>query len=238
MTPKKAAAGPRAEKHAAVTAVQVLEREESAEEARNEAGQPDQSFALPERPSQAVAGVLLALIIVFGHRAAPAVLDPTTVPARWLPVVAWVCAVTAGAAAATLTTLVYSMVYFRDSEQSRAFLKWVAHVAGVGAALGLLLGLRVAWPLVDAGKPFTFLDLMSEVSNTATFMTLFMIAVVCWWRLYPVVRKISRASARQPGTGFWARPPRFVVNGQVAICLGIGNFTGLWVTLAVLRMFA
>lgn len=203
--------------------------------------QPGEPFILPERPGQITAGILLGVIIVAGHQAAPAVINPSSVPRPWLFVLAGICACAGWGATATLTTLAYSMIFFRNVEPARAFLRWVAHYAGIGAILGTLLGCRVAWSLASTtktdGQPYTFLDFLSEVSNTATMLTLLMIAT-CWWRLRLVLKRIADASLAETPTSTTGRTlPRWTKDGlPTFVALFAGNLSGFFAGWSILRL--
>jgi len=85
-----------------------------------------QLLSLPERPSRILAGVLFCAIIVFGNLAAPAIVDPASVQQPWSYATDLMCAAVVFGATATLTTLAYCLVFFRDVLPTRNFLTWVA----------------------------------------------------------------------------------------------------------------
>lgn len=197
---------------------------------------------LPERPHRFFIGILLVLIILVGHLAAPAIADPASVPRPWSFVVAILVAATMGLSTATLTSLVYCLAFFRDVEPARNLLKWIANYAAIGAILGTLLGLRMAGPLLaDAqqhptAQHVTFVGLLGTVSNTATLFTLFMIAV-CWLRIPVLIKEVAADSTSASHTSSkplpaWTRHPklRWLQNFSLVV---VGNSAGLWASIAV-----
>lgn len=195
---------------------------------------------LPERPGRITAGLLFLAIIVFGYEAAPQLADPATVSGAWEVYSNGLWAAVAFGATATLTTLAYCLVFFRDVEPTRKFLTWVAQYAGIGAILGTLLGCRMALPLVIAskqpgGQAFTFSGFLGMVSNTATMLTLLMIAT-CWIRMWGVVSAIARANAAETPVSRWRFVGWVKTTALVVVTVGVSNLVGLRAANAVLVM--
>lgn len=190
-------------------------------------------------------GILLVLIILVGHLAAPAIADPASVPRPWSFVVASLAAAIVGFSTATLTSLVYCLAFFRDVEPARNLLKWIANYAAIGAILGTLLGLRMTGPLLtdtqqhpDA-QHITFVGLLGTISNTATLFTLFMIAV-CWLRIPFLIKEVAADSTAASHTSSQPLPAwtRFSTLRRLQIfsLLLVGNFAGLWAGYAVWKI--
>lgn len=134
------------------------------------------------------------MVIGGGWYGAPYVADPASVPRPWLYVVAVVAAVVFFAAVSTLTLLGYCLVVVRHATAATTFLTRVGNYSAIGAIAGTLLGLRVAAPqLADSPQEPTFVELVGVVGNTATLLTLVMIAA-CWPSLLGLVRATKDAA--------------------------------------------
>jgi hypothetical protein len=197
-------------------------------------------LTLPERPGRVMAGLLFLAIIVFGNLAAPAIADPASAPRPWSYLTDGLCVAVVFGATSTLTTLAYCLIVFRDVEPTTNFLKWVAQNAGIGAVLGTLLGCRMALPLVEAakrpgGQSLSFVGFLGIVSNTATMLTLLMIAA-CWWRLAGLVKEISSANAERATRPRWAVPRWAKTAGLRFVTLILSNLGGVLAAQAVWMM--
>ncbi|HKS47971.1 MAG TPA: hypothetical protein VJT49_23235 [Amycolatopsis sp.] len=186
-------------------------------------------LSIPERPSRLLSGALFLAIISVGYLAAPAVVDPATVPRPWSYITDGLWALVVFGATSTLGFLLYCLTFFRDSEPTRKFLTGITQYAGTGAVMGTLLGCRMAIPLVAAsktvGQPFTFVSFLGVVSNTATMLTLLMIAM-CWRASLGLAMECARVSADEETPRHWTLPDLMKTKGLVAIIALTANLVG------------
>lgn len=137
----------------------------------------------------------LAFVVILAAWKWPlAIADPTSVHGTVRNVVPWIVAGVTALCFSTLTTLLYSLALARSSEAVKKFAAAVLNRAGVGAALGALVSIRVAPALL--GKPnheteTPFADYLSNAGNIITMFTFIFIATT--W-LYSLVA-LGTASA-------------------------------------------
>jgi hypothetical protein len=153
--------------------------------------------------------------VVFAELVPQYFLDPKMIPKPWIDIVGWLGFLTIFSATAALAFLGYVFIvgFVSDTINKIAteFEKAIGVSAAVGATLGTLLGLRLAAPLMNPG-PFvdspprpTFVEYIGFISNMATVLTLFMVAI-CWGlalRLVVAVFKTDKSKFRSR-TGFWS----------------------------------
>jgi hypothetical protein len=137
---------------------------------------------------------LVFLVVLAAWKWPLAVVDPTSVHGTMRNVVPWIIAGVAALCFSTLTALLYSLALAGSSEAVKKFAAAVLNRAGIGAALGALVGIRVAPTLL--GNPndrldAPFADYLSNAGNVVTMFTLVLIATT--W-LYSLVA-LGKASA-------------------------------------------
>ena len=122
-----------------------------------------------------------------------AIVDPTSVHGGMRHVMPWIIAVVAALCFSALTALLYSLALSGSAETVKKFTAAVLNRAGIGAALGALVSIRVAPTLL--GKPNNetdaiFPDYLSNAGNIITMFTFIFIATT--W-LYSLIA-LSKAS--------------------------------------------
>lgn len=209
-------------------------------------GEPeDTKVFIPETPAPLIVFLLLAFVVLAGHRAAPYVADPQSVPGPWRDVVAAALAAVVYLSLSVLTTLTYCLLALREVELAKQFLRRVGAYSALGAALGTLLGAKIALPLWSdrSTSPgvteLTFVEWVSIVSNTATVMTLLFLAL-CWPYAYGPVRASMAHLLRRSSDG---RQPYVETNPRKALAIAVallvlfsGNFAGLQAGVATWQM--
>lgn len=198
-----------------------------------------EDWRLPEAPGPIVMTILVALVIVGGHLAAPYIADPASVPRPWLYIVAGLLAAITFLAVATLTELAYCIRFLRSLPSSKRFFSFIGNYSAVGAVAGTVLGLRMAGPLlIDSQRHpspngFHFGDLLGVVGNTITMLTLFMIAL-CWPYAWGPVREVAREERSKLGEA--RKRSRMSAPTLAFPVLMAGNFGGLYAASAVWRI--
>lgn len=127
-----------------------------------------------------------------------AVVDPTSVGGPARQVIPWVVAGFAFLASSTLTVTAYCLLIGGSSEANKKFVGAVLNRAGIGAALGALVGLRVAPALLGAGAGHSasFTDCLSDIGNIVTMLTLMFVATAWPYSFGPVAEAAVTATQR------------------------------------------
>jgi hypothetical protein len=155
-------------------------------------------------PSTVFLALLLGAVILAGHRFAPYVVHPEQTHgwARYLA--ATIIGLAVGFSFSTLNSLGYCLIFLRHSEDAKTFFAAVSNRAAVGATLGTLLGLRLISPLatlslVHRQPGASPADLIGDIGNAATFVTLVAVATAWPYAVGPVWRtaKLAFIMARQ-----------------------------------------
>jgi hypothetical protein len=126
-----------------------------------------------------------------------AIVDPTSVGGPVRHVIPWVIAGFAFLACSTLTVTAYCLLISGGSEATKKFVAAVLNRAGIGAALGALVGLRVAPALLGHGS---FTDCLSDIGNVVTMLTLMFVATAWPYSFRPVAEAAKRVKWRYSGT--------------------------------------
>jgi hypothetical protein len=152
-----------------------------------------------------------------------AVVDPTSVHGTVRNIVPWIIAGVAALCFSTLTALLYSLALAGGSDAVKKFAAAVLNRAGIGAALGGLVSIRVAPALL--GKPndgpnTPFADYLSNAGNIVTMFTFILIATT--W-LYSLIA-LGKASAAAVRRVQWLQQfsEAFVVQRMVPTAIMIG----------------
>jgi hypothetical protein len=115
-----------------------------------------------------------------------AVVDPTSVHGTIRNVVPWITAGVAALCFSTLTALLYSLALAGGSEAVKKFAAAVLNRAGIGAALGGLVSIRVAPALLgkpNGGPDTAFAEYLSNAGNIVTMFTFILIATTWLYSL-------------------------------------------------------
>jgi hypothetical protein len=136
---------------------------------------------------------LVFAVVVAAWKWPLAVVDPTSVHGTVRDVVPWIIAGVAALCFSTLTALLYSLALAGSAEAVKKFAAAVLNRAGIGAALGGLVSIRVAPALLgkpNDGPDTPFAEYLSNAGNIITMFTFILIATT--W-LYSLIA-LSKAS--------------------------------------------
>jgi len=148
------------------------------------------------QPGRPVIYVLFLVLIVVGWRWPRYAVDPTLVVGGPHYAVAVAIAVVLFLSFSTLTILVYCLLFGGRSETNKKFITAVLNRAGIGAALGALLGVRLAPALLGpgSGTGATFPGFLGDVGNAVTLLTLVLISTAWPYSLGALTRGVGETS--------------------------------------------
>jgi hypothetical protein len=150
-------------------------------------------------PGPFTIGVILAAVVI-GTGWPQYVVDPTLVGGQAHEVVAYLIAAVLFLSFSTLSLLAYSLVLGNASTASKKFAAAVLNRAGIGAALGILLGVRLAPALLDPRSPHKvpFPEYLSDVGNAVTVLTLVLISTMWGYAVGPFRQVVIDSLERLP----------------------------------------
>jgi hypothetical protein len=160
----------------------------------NRKAEPYERATHPGLPTYVLAFAVLLIALPWPH----AIVDPTSVGGPARTVIPWLVAGFAFLSCSTLTVTAYCLLIGGGTEATRKFVGAVLNRAGIGAALGALVGLRVAPALLGtgAGHHASFTDCLSDIGNIVTMLTLMFIATVWPYSFGPLSEAASAATQR------------------------------------------
>jgi hypothetical protein len=129
---------------------------------------------------------LIFAVILAAWKWPLAVVDPMSVHGTVRNVVPWIIAGIVALCSSTLTALLYSLALAGSSEAVKKFTAAVLNRAGIGAALGGLVSLRVAPALLgkaNDGPDTPFAGYLSNAGNIITMFTFILIATAWLYSL-------------------------------------------------------
>jgi hypothetical protein len=144
------------------------------------------------QPGRVITYLVVFILVVAGWRWPRYVVDPTSVGGSPHRVVTVAIAAVLFLSFSTLTFLVYCLLFGGITETNKRFLAAVLNRAGIGAALGTLLGVRLAPALLApaSGTSATFPEYLGDLGNAITMLTLVMIATVWPYSLGPFKKAV------------------------------------------------
>lgn len=159
----------------------------------------------PGKPTYILTSAIILAALIWPR----AVIDPTSVQGPARGVVSLTIAGVVGLCFSTLTVVSYILLAAGDSEASKKFTAAVLNRAGVGAALGVLGGVRVAPELLGAAgasqaSETVFADYLSNVGNIVTMFTCIFIATTWIYSLPPLAEASVTIVRRIPRLGRFA----------------------------------
>ncbi|HZM79944.1 MAG TPA: hypothetical protein VFC19_29780 [Candidatus Limnocylindrales bacterium] len=173
---------------------------------------------------------MIVAVVVVGTRWPQYVVDPTSVGGRAHNVVAFLIVAVLFLSFSTLSLLAYSLMFGGASSANKKFAAAVLNRAGIGAALGILLGIRLAPALLSPGSPHQvpFPEYLSDVGNAVTVLTLVLISTVWPYTLGPLRQSIIDSFDRLP-----FRTPLSIRKAAAFIFVFTVNLTGAYLAQAV-----
>jgi|GEM_PF-2733820 len=151
-------------------------------------------------PGRFVTYLVVLLLVVAGWRWPRYVVDPTSVGGSPHREVTAAIAAVLFLSFSTLTFLMYCLLFVGTTKTNKRFLAAVLNRAGIGAALGALLGVRLAPALLApaSGTSATFPEYLSDVGNAITLLTLVLIATLWPYSLGGFKQAVSDWFNRDP----------------------------------------
>jgi hypothetical protein len=181
-------------------------------------------------PGRPVTYLLVLAIVVVGWRWPRYVVDPTSAGGTAHRVVAVAIAATLFLSFSTLTILAYCLAVSGSDEVVKKFVAALLNRAGIGAALGTLLGIRLAPALLDPSSPAhtTFPNYLGDIGNSITLVTLLLIASLWPYSVGPLKTAVRQSLQRLP-----PRLPKAVGTFVVVVFILLVNRLGAGLAIAV-----
>lgn len=186
-----------------------------------------------ELPGNVVVGLASVAVIAIGWYRPRFFINPIAV--RHLRhVVDGSIALTLFLVISTLTLFLYSSLYGRDNEVVKKFTYVVLNRAGIGAALGTLVGCRIAPVLLapTSAHRASFPEYLGDVGNIITLMTLAFVGTA-WIQSIGAFK--SATTARSTSADVSSRRPPFPVPIAAVI---VTNYVAIGVALSVYSILA
>lgn len=207
-----------------------MSRKKSPDSDAGDAGSAlDRVMEKAAQPGRLVTYLVVLLLVVAGWRWPRYVVDPTSVAGSPHREVTAAIAAVLFLSFSTLTFLVYCLLFGGTTETNKKFLAAVLNRAGIGAALGTLLGVRLAPALLApaSGTSATFPEYLSDIGNAITLLTLVLIATLWPYSLGPFKHAVIESLDNGPIRAVPVRLRKLAVAPLVLLVNYLGGLLAL-----------